>query len=66
MVPLKSPGPNEFIAGFYQHHWETVGPEVCHAALQFLYYFTKTRYIYFVEYNHFNGTNECMYKKHYV
>jgi hypothetical protein len=36
MVPLKSPGPNGFIAGFYQHHWETVGLEVCHAALQFL------------------------------
>lgn len=36
MPPLKSPGPNGFLACFYQHNWGTVHPEVCAAILHFL------------------------------
>jgi hypothetical protein len=36
MGPLKAPGPNRFTTSFYQHNWETIGPEVCEAALYFL------------------------------
>jgi len=25
MYPTESPGPDEFHAGFFQHHWETMG-----------------------------------------
>ena len=25
MHPTKSPGPDEFNVGFFNHHWETVG-----------------------------------------
>ena len=35
MAPSKSPGPDRFTAGFYQQHWDTMGPEVCAAALHF-------------------------------
>jgi hypothetical protein len=36
MAPLKSPGPNGFPACFYQDQWETMGPEVCDAILNFV------------------------------
>ena len=36
MGASKAPGPNGFIAGFYQSHWETVGPSVTNAVLDFL------------------------------
>ena len=35
MAPLKSPGPDGFPACFFQDEWETVGPEVCDAILNF-------------------------------
>ena len=36
MGASKAPGPNGFIAGFYQSHWQTVGPSVTNAVLDFL------------------------------
>jgi hypothetical protein len=32
----KAPGPNGFRAGFYQHHWNLLGPSVTRAVLEFL------------------------------
>jgi hypothetical protein len=36
MHPLKSPGPDDFAACFYQKAWDTVRSEVCIAILDFL------------------------------
>ena len=36
MSPLKSPGPDDFAAEFYQSSWDTVGKEECIAVLDFL------------------------------
>lgn len=36
MGPLKSLGPNEFGACFYQNHWKTIGDNVCKAVLMLL------------------------------
>lgn len=36
MHPLKSPGQDGFLAGFYQTHWTVVGPNVSTAVLSFL------------------------------
>lgn len=41
MHPLESPGPDGFVASFYQKNWRTVGPKVRAAVLSFL----KTRFI---------------------
>jgi hypothetical protein len=36
MGPLKAPGPDGFLAGFYQTNWNTVGEDICHAILETL------------------------------
>ena len=36
MGPLKAPGPNEFLTGFYQSNWSTVGDDVCQGILDTL------------------------------
>lgn len=36
MGPCKAPGLDGFTAGFYKTHWETVGPSVTNAVLDFL------------------------------
>jgi hypothetical protein len=35
MPSQKAAGPNGYTAEFYQHHWETIGDEVCEVALNF-------------------------------
>jgi hypothetical protein len=32
----KAPGPDGFTAGFYQHHWELLGPSITRGVLNFL------------------------------
>ncbi|XP_040379850.1 uncharacterized protein LOC121054416 [Oryza brachyantha] len=36
MGPNKSPGPDGFTAGFYQHHWEVIGPSLTRSVLDFM------------------------------
>lgn len=36
MGASKAPGPDDFHAGFYQRHWETVGPSITKAVIDFL------------------------------
>lgn len=36
MHPNKTPGPDEFMVGFYQKHWSLVGQDVSWAVLGFL------------------------------
>jgi hypothetical protein len=36
MKPNKSPGPNGFIARFYQNHWSLLKDDICQAVLNFL------------------------------
>ena len=36
MGPNKSPGPDGLTDGFFQLHWDLVGPQVCEAVLHFL------------------------------
>jgi len=36
MGPNKAPGPDGFTAGFFQTHWDLVGPCVTRAVLNFL------------------------------
>lgn len=37
MQPLKSPGPDGFGAGFYQHHCDSIGEKVRKAVMEFLH-----------------------------
>ena len=36
MAPLKALGPDGFLAGFFQHHWGTIGAKITHAVLKVL------------------------------
>jgi hypothetical protein len=36
MKPSKAPGPDGFTAGFYQLHWDLMGPDITTAVLNFL------------------------------
>jgi hypothetical protein len=35
MASLKAPGPDDFVAGFYQENWADISKDVCTAATTF-------------------------------